>query len=49
MRAAAEVLEGAVAVEGDRLDPLVADEVLDQLDLEALVLAAEELDRLARR
>ena len=49
MRAAAEVLEGAVAVERDGLDAFVADEVLDQLDLEALVLAAEDLDRLGDR
>ncbi len=44
---AAEVLEGTVAVERDGLDAFVADEVLDQLDLEALVLGAEDLDRLA--
>jgi hypothetical protein len=43
VRAATEVLEGAVLVEGDDLDPFVADEVLDQLDLEALVLGLEAL------
>src|SRR5204863_2824051 len=46
VRAAAEVLEGPVAVERDDLDALVADQVLDQLDLEALVLGLEDLDRL---
>ena len=49
VRAAAEVLEGAVAVQRDGLDALVADEVLDQLDLEVLALAAEDLDRLGDR
>ena len=49
VRAAAEVLERAVAIERDRLDPFVADQVLDQLDLEALVLVAEDLDRLGDR
>ena len=49
MRAAAEVLEGAVAVERDGLDALVADQVLDQLDLVVLVLGAELLDRLGDR
>ena len=46
MRAAAEVLEGPVAVQRDGLDALVADQVLDQLDLVGLVLAAKALDRL---
>ena len=49
MRAAAEVLEGAVSVERDGLDAFVADQVLDQLDLEALVLGAEDLERLGDR
>ena len=39
VRAAAEVGERAVAVERDGLDALVADEVLDQLDLVVLALA----------
>ena len=43
---AAEVGEGAVGVERDGLDALVADQVLDQLDLVVLALAAEALDRL---
>ena len=38
VRAEAEVGERAVAVERDGLDPLVADQVLDQLDLVRLVL-----------
>ncbi len=46
VRAAAEVLEGAVAVQRDRVDALVADQVLDQLDLVVLALGAELLDRL---
>ena len=49
MRAAAEVLEGAVAVERDGLDAFVRDQVLDQLDLVVLALAAEDLDRLGDR
>ena len=49
MRAPAEVLEGPVAIQRDRLDALVADQVLDQLDLVVLVLPAEQLDRLAGR
>ena len=49
MRPAAEVLEGPVAIERDRLRPLVADEVLDQLDLVVLALVPEVLDRLLRR
>ena len=49
MRAAAEVLEGAVAVQRDRLDALVADQVLDQLDLVVLALLPEQLDRLGGR
>ena len=46
MRAAAEVGERAVAIQRDGLDALVADQVLDQLDLVGLVLGAEALDRL---
>ena len=46
VRAAAEVGEGAVRVERDRLDARVADQVLDQLDLVGLVLGAEALERL---
>src|SRR5207237_2864688 len=46
---AAEVDERPVAVEGDRLDALVADEVLDQLDLVRLVLLEEPLERLGGR
>jgi hypothetical protein len=49
VRAAAEVLERAVAVERDGLHPFVADQVLDQLDLVVLALGAEDLDRLVRR
>ena len=49
MGAAAEVLEGPVAVQRDGLHPLVADQVLDQLHLVGLVLGAELLDRLAGR
>ena len=44
VRAAAEVGERAVAVERDGLDALVADQVLDQLDLVVLALGAEALD-----
>ena len=47
MRAAAEVEELAVAVEADGLDALIADQVLDQLDLVRLVLLQVELDRVA--
>ena len=46
VRAAAEVEERAVLVEADGVDALVADEVLDQLDLVVLALLAEVLDRL---
>jgi hypothetical protein len=46
MRAAAEVLEGTVAVEGDGLRTLVANQVLDQLDLVVLALLAKELSGL---
>ena len=49
MRPAAEVGEGAVAVERDGLGALVADQVLDQLDLVVLTLAPEALDRLGHR
>src|SRR5207342_1065233 len=45
VRPAAEVLEGAVPVEGDRLRPLIPDQVLDQLHLVVLALVAKELDR----
>ena len=38
VRAAAEVLEGPVAIQRDGLDALVADQVLDQLDLVCLAL-----------
>ena len=46
VRAAAEVGERAVGVERDRLDAGVRDQVVDQLDLVVLVLAAEALERL---
>ena len=46
VRAAAQVGERAVGVERDGVDALVADEVLDQLDLVGLVLGAEALERL---
>src|SRR5581483_6695538 len=46
MRAAAEVDERTVPVEGDGLDALVADQVLDQLDLVGLAGGAEALKRL---
>ena len=49
VRAPAEVLERPVAVERDGLDAFVRDEVLDQLDLVALALVAEDLDRLGNR
>ena len=49
VRAAAEVGERAVGVERDRLDPVVAHEVLDQLDLVVLPLAHEPLERRAGR
>ena len=48
MGAAAEVDEGVVAVQGDRLDPLLPDQVLDQLDLVGLALGSEALDCLRR-
>jgi hypothetical protein len=46
VRAAAEVGEGAVAVEGYRVHAVIANQVLDQLDLVVLPLRAEALDRL---
>ena len=46
VRAAAQVGERAVGVERDGLDAVVADEVLDQLDLVVLALGAEALERL---
>ncbi len=49
VRAAAEVLEGAVAVERDGLDAFARDQVADQLDLVVLALALEDLDRLGDR
>ena len=49
VRAAAEVLEVAVAVERDGLDAFVVDQVFDQLDLEALVFGAEVVERLGDR
>ncbi len=49
MRSAAEVHEGAVSIQRDPLDPLVAHEVLDQLDLVGLILGSEALDSLAGR
>jgi hypothetical protein len=48
-RATAEVLEGAVAVERDGLDPFAGDQIADQLDLVVLALALEDLDRLGDR
>ena len=47
VRAAAEVGERPVRVERDGLHAVVADEVLDQLDLVGLVLGAEALERRA--
>jgi hypothetical protein len=47
VRAAAEVGEAVVGVERDRRDALVADQVLDQLDLVVLALAHEAVDRVA--
>src|SRR5262249_24429585 len=44
--AAAEVLERPVPVERDRLSAVVADQILDQLDLVVLTLVTEVLDRL---
>ncbi len=49
VRAQAEVREGAVAIKRDRLDALIANEVLDQLDLVRLVLGGEPLERLFGR
>ena len=46
--AQAEVREGAVAVERNGLDPLVANQVLDQLDLVGLIFGLEALERLVR-
>ena len=48
VRAQAEVREGAVAIERNGLDPLVANQVLDQLDLVGLVFGLEALERLVR-
>ena len=47
VRPAAEVEEGAVAVHRDVVHALVADQVLDQLDLVVLALAREVVERLA--
>src|ERR1700704_3500942 len=47
VRAAAEVGERPVGVERDRVDALVADEVLDELHLVVLPLANEALERVA--
>ena len=49
VRAAAEIGEGPVRVQRHGLDPVVAHEVLDQLDLVVLPLADEPLERRARR
>ena len=49
MRAAAQVHERPVSVQRDPLHPLVAHQVLDQLDLVWLLLPPESLDRLACR
>jgi hypothetical protein len=49
VRAAAEVGEGAVGVERDRVDAVVADQVLDELDLVVLAFRAEALERLGDR
>ena len=46
VRAAAEVGEGAVAVERDGLHAVGGDEILDQLDLVVLPLGTKALDRL---
>ena len=46
MRPAAEIGERPVGVQGDGLDALVPDQVLDQLDLVILALVPEMLDRL---
>jgi hypothetical protein len=46
---AAQVLEWPVAVQRHRLDALVADQILDQLDLVRLALVPELLDRLIDR
>src|SRR5438093_1108712 len=46
---AAEVREGPVPVERDRLDALVADQVLDELDLVVLLPLAEALQHGGRR
>ena len=49
VRAEAEIGERAVAIERHGLHPLVADQVLDQLDLVGLVLGAKALDGLGGR
>ena len=49
VRPAAEILEAAVAVQRDGLHALVADQVLDQLDLVVLALGEEQFDRLPWR
>ena len=49
VRAKAQVRKGAVPVERDGLDALIANEVLDQLDLVGLILARKALERVARR
>ena len=46
VRAAAQVGEGTVGVQGDGVDALVPDEVLDQLDLVVLALGPKALQRL---
>ena len=46
MRPAAQVGEGAVGVQRHGLDALVADQVLDQLDLVVLLLCAKAVERL---
>jgi hypothetical protein len=46
VRATAEISEGAVSVERDGLDALVANKILDQLDLVGLLLGAEALQGL---
>ncbi len=49
VRPAAEIREGAVAVERHRVDALGLDEILDQLDLVVLLLGAKALERLVDR
>src|SRR5205807_1926950 len=45
VRTAAQIRERAVPVERDGLHAVVADQILDQLDLVGLVLLPEELER----